>query len=367
MTTYKKVQSDLCISLLRFLLAFSVLIWHVQYFNLLTSNYNLMLGDSTIFNLSPVIYLLNRGFIAVQFFWLISGYVLCKFYNYSNFSLGHFLLNRFARIYPLHFFTLILCLFLTSLIKVIFNGNLICRENNLYHFILNLFMILSIGLENGCSFNAPIWSVSIELFSYLLFGVFFYFQKSYRYVTTILIIFSSSVLYFYSLNFSGFPFRIFSCLFYFFTGVLLFLASRNRYFLLFIIISSQIIFLIIVYNSHFLFTKIDNSDLKFIIVFVDIFGFILLLDAFNLKIIWRFEKLIILLGDMSFGVYLYQYPIFYGLLAIKYSNVPPQFFTNIDVIFIFYSLLLITISFFSLKHLELPLRNRIKLLISQSK
>jgi peptidoglycan/LPS O-acetylase OafA/YrhL len=42
--------------------------------------------------------------------------------------------------------------------------------NDAYHFILNLFFASAWGLEKGFSFNAPIWSVSVEV---LLYAVFF--------------------------------------------------------------------------------------------------------------------------------------------------------------------------------------------------
>ncbi|MBX9913858.1 MAG: acyltransferase family protein [Pseudomonadaceae bacterium] len=42
--------------------------------------------------------------------------------------------------------------------------------NDTYHFILNLFFASAWGLEKSFSFNAPIWSVSVEV---LLYAVFF--------------------------------------------------------------------------------------------------------------------------------------------------------------------------------------------------
>jgi peptidoglycan/LPS O-acetylase OafA/YrhL len=41
--------------------------------------------------------------------------------------------------------------------------------NDAYHFILNLFFASAWGLEKGFSFNAPIWSVSVEVLLYVIF------------------------------------------------------------------------------------------------------------------------------------------------------------------------------------------------------
>ena len=85
-----------------------------------------------------------------------------------------FFLLRFSRLYPLHFITLIIvCLLQLYSIKK--TGSYIVYSNNdLKHFLLNLFFISGWGGYEGPSYNAPIWSVSLELFAYICF---FYFQN----------------------------------------------------------------------------------------------------------------------------------------------------------------------------------------------
>jgi peptidoglycan/LPS O-acetylase OafA/YrhL len=53
----------------------------------------------------------------------------------------------------------------------------IYQFNDLKHFVLNLFFASYWGLQDGFSFNAPIWSVSVEVVIYVLF---FFFLKSFR-------------------------------------------------------------------------------------------------------------------------------------------------------------------------------------------
>ena len=60
--------------------------------------------------------------------------------------------------------------------------------NDLYHFFLQIFFISAWGFENGNSFNAPIWSVSVEIGIYILFFLLLNIFKKYNFL--FLIIFS---------------------------------------------------------------------------------------------------------------------------------------------------------------------------------
>lgn len=43
--------------------------------------------------------------------------------------------------------------------------------NDLYYFVLQLFVASDWGLQAGDSFNGPIWSISVELLVYVIFFV----------------------------------------------------------------------------------------------------------------------------------------------------------------------------------------------------
>jgi peptidoglycan/LPS O-acetylase OafA/YrhL len=113
----------------------------------------------------------HGGANGVMIFFVLSGFILSHVYR-NQFVDGirgkdymHFLYFRFARIYPLHFFTLILCL-------VLFTG-LLPREGlpdmTSYTFILNLFLVQSWGFFRDYSWNAPSWTISVEWALYFLF------------------------------------------------------------------------------------------------------------------------------------------------------------------------------------------------------
>lgn len=106
---------------------------------------------------------------AVQVFWMISGFVFAKVYAGKATSGGDFLIRRIARLYPLHLLTLLFVAGLQLVAVSQLGNSLIVGNNDAWHFVLNLFLASSWGLEQGKSFNAPIWSVSVEMLIYLLF------------------------------------------------------------------------------------------------------------------------------------------------------------------------------------------------------
>jgi peptidoglycan/LPS O-acetylase OafA/YrhL len=106
---------------------------------------------------------------AVQVFWMISGLVFAKVYAGKATPGGEFLIRRIARLYPLHLLTLLVVAGLQLVAAGQLGTWLIVGNNDAWHFGLNLFLASSWGLEQGKSFNAPIWSVSVEMLIYLVF------------------------------------------------------------------------------------------------------------------------------------------------------------------------------------------------------
>ena len=113
--------------------------------------------------------LYDWGFYAVQLFWMISGFVFAAVYFDRPATTREFVVNRFARLYPLHFLTLLV---VTALQFVAVNrvGHTLLYDNfDLQHFVLQLFFASDWLVGSGQSFNGPIWSVSVEVVVYALF------------------------------------------------------------------------------------------------------------------------------------------------------------------------------------------------------
>lgn len=117
----------------------------------------------------------EKGYLAVQLFFALSGFIFFKLYKSAihsgSISFLKFMKLRFSRLYPLHVLTLVLvaALQLYSLEK--FGTFQVFKYNDLFHFCLQLGFASNWGFEKGFSFNAPIWSVSVEWAVYILFFV----------------------------------------------------------------------------------------------------------------------------------------------------------------------------------------------------
>ena len=100
----------------------------------------IFLDGSCWFFFLQVIY--QMGDYAVPLFWCISGFVFALVYleQKENVSGKKFFINRFARLYPLHFATLIIVTLLQLININLFGKFQIEPANDIYRFILHLFL-----------------------------------------------------------------------------------------------------------------------------------------------------------------------------------------------------------------------------------
>lgn len=105
-----------------------------------------------------------EGFLGVSFFFILSGFILA--YNYEHkfaekkITKKEFFIARLAKIYPMHFVTMLAALILSSFIDG--SGKYVAQ---------NVLLIQSFFPSEKIFFslNAPSWSISDEMFFYLLF------------------------------------------------------------------------------------------------------------------------------------------------------------------------------------------------------
>lgn len=158
----------------RGLAALAVVLWHWQHFFFEGA----LPGPAFVREAQPFYGALalfyEKGWLAVDFFFALSGFVFYCLYARPIYQrrVGSrtFFLLRLSRLYPLHLATLLLVAALQWQHLKNQGGYFVYSLNDTYHFVLNLFFASAWGLEQGFSFNAPIWSVSIEI---LLYGLFF--------------------------------------------------------------------------------------------------------------------------------------------------------------------------------------------------
>jgi peptidoglycan/LPS O-acetylase OafA/YrhL len=116
--------------------------------------------------------LYRNGELLVDFFFVLSGFVLARAYwnDRRSVTFAKNARERIARMYPLHLVTLCaVAVMQWMLVNPLNSPPFIYVFNDAYHFALNLFLANRTGLERGLSFNGPAWSISTEFVVNILF------------------------------------------------------------------------------------------------------------------------------------------------------------------------------------------------------
>lgn len=158
------------IDLTRGLAAAAILVWHYQHFFLTAPGAEFpesLRSQQPLFTLIRPLY--TDGYRAVQLFWLIWGFVFASVYLGREVTTRSFVVNRFARLYPLHLLTLLVVAALQAISLDWLGRWQIYTNNDLPHFGVQLLMASNWLSTSTFSFNGPIWSVSLEVLVYALF------------------------------------------------------------------------------------------------------------------------------------------------------------------------------------------------------
>lgn len=349
------------IDFFRFIAAFAVFIYHYPHFYHIGILDDSLFKDKLSFDILPFYdylkYFYMYGNRGVDFFWVISGFIFSAVYFNKSVVASKFWISRFARLYPLHFVTLIFISILQLISIYSYNEFQIIGNNDLYHFFLNLFFISSWGFQVGTNFNWPIWSVSIELIIYFVFFNFMPKLFSKGILKSFLLLLVFTFLYFINNQLMLLNNLIFLCGFYFFAGSCMYfirtLLLINR--LSFLIPLIAIIISVIGYYT--IGSLLNNHD---IYIFP---ALVLLVSYFDIKF-KNFGEKLSFLGNLCYSLYLWHMPL-QILIMIFYLNtlsLEKRFeVLNSEWFIIVFLLFSILISIFSYKYIENPSRKAINL------
>jgi peptidoglycan/LPS O-acetylase OafA/YrhL len=125
-------------------------------------------------NIPSVFPLLLRGYLGVDFFFLLSGFIITHVYLQSlagggRAAIGIYLWHRFIRLYPVHVTVLLGLVVIVGAATAVgfhFNSDASWRTTDI---VWNLVLVHAWGFADIGSWNAPSWSISAEWFAYLLF------------------------------------------------------------------------------------------------------------------------------------------------------------------------------------------------------
>jgi peptidoglycan/LPS O-acetylase OafA/YrhL len=115
-----------------------------------------------------------RGYLAVDLFFVLSGFVLWLYYGQRFAAEGaraapEFLIRRVARIYPLHLFVLAATVAYAAALAL--TGRTSPDQYPLAELPLHALLIHNWGLTSALAWNDPAWSISTEMAAYLVLPV----------------------------------------------------------------------------------------------------------------------------------------------------------------------------------------------------
>lgn len=336
---------------------------------------------------------ISKLYLMVDFFFVLSGFIMYYVYgrlfatSVDGFSFKKFALARFARVYPLHFFTL---LYLVAL-RVWFlaaggkDADPFAALSNTWESIpTNLLLIQSMNIHNWFTWNNAAWSISTEWWMYMLFpflvSPFIRLSSVWRLIILVACfagyVFIMLVLQHYvtippALSFIkpqpninvAYQFGFLRCLFGFIIGMMIYLAFQKGF--------AQRIFangttLILSTLGLAICLHFGVPDV-FTVMF---YPLIILSAAYGSKNIDKLfgYKIMQKLGNWSFSIYLIHQPIVYTFFTIQaYLNsakpglptAPPatpglMVAWTICVLFIAFTLFL---SWLTYRYVEVPSRN----------
>lgn len=309
------------------------------------------------YNTNEVINFFSFGHSGVEFFFVLSGFIIYYIHKQdigNKEKLKIFIWKRFTRIYPIYWFVLLLMIILYNTIVSLGFG---------YHRDpIEIVKAVVLFPTNHLSYNPVSWTLSNEILFYMFFSLLIINK---RIGLLLLSTWQLIIVYFifgpllkdvnYLINFI---FSAYNILFMF--GILAALLT-DKYPLMF---RTKIRFFIIG-NLLFILTALldvyTNAEYNTTLLLYGLSSFLIIINSVNYKLndFFKSRKILLLLGNASFSIYLVH------LFSISFIS---KIFIKIDIrnyisdtsIYVLMAFFSIFIGVFVYKIIEVPLLNYIK-------
>ena len=263
------------------------------------------------------------GFIGVDIFFVISGYVITskiynEYYKFKTFNFFEFYKRRFQRIYPVLLFIFSLSFIFIILFQPLdlFLANLSVYSATVFG-ISNLYYLFSTKDYFDTVFDDPLahsWSLGVEEQFYLLFPILFililkFIKKINRSIIFIFFILIVGLIFTYifsnntKLIFYSPLFRFWEFLFGSITLLIIKKLKINNFLTS---ISAFLLIIIIIFNGNLF----HNVVMIFLISFLSSCFILLYSENTYGKILFE-NKILIFIGNISYSLYLWHLPIIY--------------------------------------------------------
>ena len=331
-------------------------------------------------NLPNAYFLTERASVILDLFFVFSGFLIFTLYSEKladrAYPIGKFMVRRFARLYPLHFVTLMVFVLWTVFrgwlhmagfadgdTPVLFEAG---TPESLRNFVANLTFLNAVGITDGLGFNAPSWTIGAEFLSYGVFAVamWIFGRRLWSAAGLVCVAVFVGMLYAYlSVSFStmniSYDGGFIRCLAGFFLGVIVSAAhqrgifSINRFASLIEIWTVAIFILFIVVASDKQQFMVAPFLFLFVIVFIQDKGILSRLLA---------TRPLLYLGALSYSIYLNHMIIAIGVdMVFRHSTsfIAPGLYESMwagTLVLIGYLAVVVAISALTVKFIEAPAR-----------
>jgi peptidoglycan/LPS O-acetylase OafA/YrhL len=295
--------------------------------------------------------------LAVGYFFVLSGFVMFITYSRRQISYGSFLIKRFGRIGPAYLLGIILAIVVAHLyLQPMYDGEFVKK------LLLNVFFLQAFNPGYSLTINSPGWSLSVEMFFYILFPALLIFARNHtaRFIVfSIGIYIASQFVHLAMINVlqPTFPSENHELIYYhpifhlneFLIGITagcIYQAGKwkkIRYFSLPLLI---LILLLINFGANKV--SMHNGLLA------PLYGLLLLGIAYKEPILLN-NRVMLMLGKLSFAIYILQEPIYIWATNINKRHMQ----MGENTFFYFYLFVLIVASALSYYLLEEPVRKAI--------
>ncbi|RXK59451.1 acyltransferase [Lacibacter luteus] len=300
--------------------------------------------------------------VLVSYFFVLSGFILA-INAADKIDLKRFYFNRFARIYPLYLFALLAVLALIRSIRP-FDFSL-----DFHRVLLSVFLVQSWTEKYALVYNYPGWSLSVEIFFYLLFPFVFRALKLLPFKQRVIVValfwaamqtlfivlardYTASVLYHPLFHLSTFLVGI--------LGGMLYkerhdwLVTKQVYLERIFLVASFVL-LYLMFTGNKLFSQVYHDGLP-----APVFLLFIFIVAMNRHQLFNgfCKRVPEYLGEISYGIYILQVPVF--RLLTQTFDLKTKL--SATAFFYIYLLLLMLVSVICYELIEKPsriyLRNR---------
>ncbi|WP_081733783.1 acyltransferase family protein [Methylomonas sp. 11b] len=309
----------------------------------------------------------SMGYLWVDFFFILSGYILSYVYaslfllDYKSNLIKSFYVARFSRVYPLHFFTLILYLFLewsfySNRPEVVGMPGVSFES-----LVASLLLIQGWSLSDLtlAPLNSPAWSISTEMACYLLFPFIIKWLRFNIFFVGMIVVSLSVALYLiYYGEKDGFV--VIRCFAGFMLGIFIFIVYKEIPVTDYRVATS----LQLIGGSGVLFAM--HFSLSHSLVIAS-FGLLLYSTASDCGFLAKLlnTRIFVLLGTLSYSIYLnhwiiYKAYLFYGVyvfgaLSSNYSPMNVSILKYFSLMFVIFVL-----SFITYRYIEIPAQKYLK-------